>query len=82
MPRVTAGSSSCRRCAGTGLSKSSKHCHQAYAAVSSSEGFRPRHLTEPDLTADRSMPFGQYWRSSPFIFSLLPRSQGLDGSQK
>lgn len=22
---------------------------------------------------------GRYWRSSPFMFSLLPRSQGLDG---
>ena len=30
----------------------------------------------------RSVPFGKYWRSKPFVFSLVPRCQGLLGSQK
>ena len=30
----------------------------------------------------RSVPFGKYWRSSPLVFSLVPRCQGLCGSQK
>jgi hypothetical protein len=30
----------------------------------------------------RSVPLGKYWRSKPFVFSLLPRCQGLCGSQK
>ena len=30
----------------------------------------------------RSVPFGKYCRSSPFVFSLEPRCQGLCGSQK
>src|SRR2546423_494280 len=30
----------------------------------------------------RSVRFGKYWRSSPFVFSLLPRCHGLRGSQK
>ena len=25
----------------------------------------------------RSVPLGRYWRSSPLVFSLLPRCQGL-----
>jgi hypothetical protein len=25
---------------------------------------------------------GKYWRSSPFVFSSVPRCQGLCGSQK
>ena len=28
------------------------------------------------------MPFGKYWRSSPLVFSLVPRCHGLCGSQK
>lgn len=28
------------------------------------------------------MPFGKYWRSNPFVFSLEPRCQGLRGSAK
>src|SRR3954453_11783739 len=31
---------------------------------------------------DRSVPLGKYWRSSPLVFSLLPRCQGLWGSAK
>jgi hypothetical protein len=31
---------------------------------------------------DRSADLGRYWRSSPLVFSLLPRCQGLLGSQK
>ncbi|TXS64154.1 hypothetical protein EAO76_39860 [Streptomyces sp. sk2.1] len=31
---------------------------------------------------DRSVPFGKYWRRSPFVFSLVPRCQGLCGSAK
>jgi transcriptional regulator with XRE-family HTH domain len=32
--------------------------------------------------ADRSVPLGRYWRSSPLVFSFDPRCQGLCGSQK
>ena len=31
---------------------------------------------------DRSVPFGKYWRSRPFVFSFEPRCHGLAGSQK
>ncbi len=31
---------------------------------------------------DRSVPLGKYWRSSPLVFSLLPRCHGQCGSQK
>src|SRR3954464_14822620 len=34
------------------------------------------------LCALRSVPFGKYWRSSPLVFSFVPRCQGLWGSQK
>src|SRR5271156_2365470 len=34
------------------------------------------------LCALRSVPFGKYWRSRPLVFSLVPRCQGLRGSQK
>ena len=30
----------------------------------------------------RSVPLGRYWRSSPLVFSQVPRSHGLCGSQK
>src|SRR5882724_10341861 len=30
----------------------------------------------------RSVPFGKYWRSSPLVFSFVPRCHGLCGSQK
>ena len=30
----------------------------------------------------RSLPLGQYWRSSPLVFSLVPRCHGECGSQK
>src|SRR3954451_15660331 len=30
----------------------------------------------------RSVPLGKYWRSSPLVFSLVARCQGLRGSQK
>src|SRR5208282_2565641 len=30
----------------------------------------------------RSVPLGKYWRSSPLVFSLVPRCHGLCGSQK
>jgi hypothetical protein len=30
----------------------------------------------------RSVPFGKYCRSSPLVFSLVPRCHGLCGSQK
>src|SRR5215208_344905 len=30
----------------------------------------------------RSVPFGKYCRSSPFVFSFVPRCHGLCGSQK
>lgn len=28
----------------------------------------------------RSVPLGKYWRSSPLVFSLVPRCHGLCGS--
>ena len=31
---------------------------------------------------DRSVPFGKYWRRRRLVFSLVPRCQGLWGSQK
>lgn len=31
---------------------------------------------------DKSVPFGKYWRNSPYLFSLVPRFQGLHGSAK
>ena len=34
------------------------------------------------LQRARSVPLGKYWRSSPLVFSLVPRCQGLCGSQK
>ena len=34
------------------------------------------------LWTARSVPLGKYWRSSPLVFSLEPRCQGLCGSQK
>lgn len=34
------------------------------------------------LQRERSVPFGKYWRSRPFVFSFVPRCQGLRGSAK
>ena len=34
------------------------------------------------LHLDRSVPFGKYCRSSPLVFSFVPRCQGLCGSAK
>ena len=34
------------------------------------------------LHRERSVPFGKYWRSSPLVFSLVPRCHGLRGSAK
>src|SRR5205823_7226324 len=34
------------------------------------------------LMAARLVRFGKYWRSSPLVFSLVPRCQGERGSQK
>ena len=31
---------------------------------------------------DRSVPLGKYWRKSPFVFSFVPRCEGLCGSVK
>ena len=31
---------------------------------------------------ERSVPLGKYWRSSPLVFSLVPRCHGLCGSAK
>jgi putative transposase len=36
----------------------------------------------PGLWRLRSVPLGKYWRSRPLVFSLVPRCQGLCGSQK
>ena len=43
---------------------------------------------EDRVVAERRLPneleriIGKYWRSKPLVFSLLPRCQGLRGSQK
>ena len=29
------------------------------------------------VSPDRSVPLGQYWRNRPWVFSLVPRYQGL-----
>src|SRR6202050_2165052 len=34
------------------------------------------------VNPDTSLPLGKYCRSNPLVFSLLPRCQGLLGSQK
>src|SRR6266516_884637 len=34
------------------------------------------------LCRERLVPLGKYWRSRPLVFSLVPRCQGLCGSQK
>src|SRR5260370_30110827 len=34
------------------------------------------------LEIERSVPFGRYCRSSPLVFSQVPRCHGLCGSQK
>jgi hypothetical protein len=34
------------------------------------------------LWRERSAPLRKYWRRRPLVFSLLPRYQGLAGSQK
>ncbi len=34
------------------------------------------------LHRDRSLPLGEYWRSNPLVFSLVPRCQGEFGSAK
>src|ERR1700683_791402 len=34
------------------------------------------------VNPDRSAPLGKYCRSNPLVFSLVPRCQGLLGSQK
>ena len=39
-------------------------------------------IRRPALWTDRSVPLGKYWRSSPLVFSLLPRCHGECGSQK
>jgi hypothetical protein len=37
---------------------------------------------EVELGEGGEVPFGKYWRSSPLVFSLVPRCQGELGSQK
>ncbi len=34
------------------------------------------------MSFDMSVPLGKYWRSSPLVFSLVPRCHGDLGSQK
>ena len=43
---------------------------------------RAKRARSSALWTDRSVPLGMYWRSSPLVFSLEPRCQGLWGSQK
>src|SRR5215472_9061832 len=61
----------------------------ASAGVFQSSVFRGRELRAAATAAIstalcmlRSVPFGKYWRSNPFVFSLVPRCHGLWGSQK
>ena len=59
------------------------------AGVSQSRALRGRPLSSSviavrssALRALRSVPFGRYWRSSPLVFSFVPRCQGAARSQK
>jgi len=51
--------------------------------VSSTGGVKPVPASSCSwVTPPRSARLGKYWRSSPLVFSLLPRCHGLCGSQK
>src|ERR1700738_1535746 len=80
-----------------GLKRSSQHnvlAHRRYWSKASAGVFHPRAFRGLELRviataamssalcARRSVPFGKYWRSRPLVFSLVPRCQGLRGSQK
>jgi hypothetical protein len=39
-------------------------------------------MSSSALWRARLVPLGKYWRSSPLVFSLVPRCHGLRGSQK
>jgi transposase InsO family protein len=61
-----------------------RHRSRASAGVAHSRVFRGRALRVAAMAASvsalctlRSVPFGKYWRSSPLVFSLEPRCQGL-----
>src|SRR5215813_9707562 len=71
---------------------STGHCNTARslsAGVSNPKVFRGRWLSRRAILfrlawekCERSVPLGKYCRSKPLVFSLLPRCQGLRGSQK
>src|SRR5262245_32402024 len=71
---------------------STGHCNTARslsAGVSNPKVFRGRWLSRRAILfrlawekCERSVPRGKYCRSRPLVFSLLPRCQGLRGSQK
>src|SRR5450432_3793784 len=80
-----------------GFKRSSQHndlAHRRYWSKASAGVFHPRAFRGLELRviataamssalcALRSVPFGKYWRSRPLVFSLVPRCQGLRGSQK
>jgi putative transposase len=80
-----------------GFNRSSQHhlatsfaaASKASAGVCQPSVFRGRALSEAATAANssgpwslKSVPFGKYCRSKPFVFSLEPRCQGLRGSQK
>ncbi|MDX3078631.1 transposase [Streptomyces sp. MI02-7b] len=55
---------------------------QAVAAQQGRERFGELEKEVAELRRARSVPFGKYWRNSPFVFSFVPRCQGLYGSAK
>src|SRR6516164_7312060 len=71
---------------------STGHCNTARslsAGVSNPKVFRGRWLSRRAILfrlawekCESSVPRGKYCRSKPLVFSLLPRCQGLRGSQK
>ena len=64
-------------------------CSSASAGVFQASVFRGLALSAAATAAIssalwmlRSVPLGKYWRIRPLVFSLVPRCQGLWGSQK
>jgi hypothetical protein len=80
-----------------GFKESSQHYSRRehrYSSSASAGVFHPSVLRGRPFSAEatassssgeclaRSVPLGKYWRSRPFVFSLVPRCHGLCGSQK
>jgi putative transposase len=82
-------------CSGSRGRRNAALSGRAYKFIEASAGvFQPRVLRGCVLSVsatasrsfrewrEKSVPLGKYWRSRPFVFSLVPRCHGLCGSQK